>query len=152
MAISVESVQTTHVAQQQEVIVMGERFTQPARTDQWARLEYVNDAGEYIEDLYTGGCKSVNATRKCRITVRVLGTDPWLRDVWPKVKSAHENGEKVRLVYIDRNRDRPITAIAEDVAVPRYPSWDLYGKVGEVELQFEGLFNVVNTVTGSLGA
>jgi hypothetical protein len=148
MAISVDSTQATHVAQQQEVIVFGERFTQPAREDQWATLEPVNDAGEYIEDLYTGGVKSVSATRLYDLVVRVLATDPWLRDVWPKAKAAQENGEKVRALFNDKNKDRPITAQSDDVVIPKMVPLALYNKVGVVELRFRGLFNVLNTVSG----
>jgi hypothetical protein len=148
MAISVDAVQAVHVAQQQEVIVFGERFTQPARDDEWATLESVNDGGDYIEDVYTGGVKTVSATRLYDLVVRVLATDPWLRDVWPKAKAAQENGEKIRALFNDRNKDRPLTAQSDDVVIPKMVTWRLYNKVGVVELRFRGLFNIFNTVSG----
>lgn len=148
MAISVESVEAIHVAQLQEVFVMGERFSQPARQDEWATLTPVNESGDYIEDLYTGGVKSVSDTRLYDLTVRVLATDPWLRDVWPKAWAAHKNGEKVRAIFQDKNKDRPITFQSDDVAIPKPVPQSLYGKVQSVELTFRGLFNAMNTVSG----
>lgn len=138
-----DTVELVHVAQQQEVVVFGERFAQPAREDQWATLTPVNESGDYIEDLYTGGTKSASYTRLYDLTVRVLATDPWIKDVWPNAWAAQNNGEKVRAVFIDRNKDRMVMAQSEDVVIPKPPTTALYNKVGYVEITFRGLFSFV---------
>lgn len=150
MAQQDEQIQATEVLQDQECMVDGERFMQPARTERWVEFEPANTAAEIHEDLYSGFRKAVSKSQKMTATVRVLPTDPWIVDHWTTVWQKQNNGEAVTMTVINKNPSRSVAIQSPDVAVPEFRPEFLSGTtdVNEVELQFEGIFTEQNQDSG----
>lgn len=118
---------------------------QPARGGNWAWLEPVGGPiGAVHEDLNTGGVVMTGISRKYRLHVRVMVTDPFLRDQYPGFETEALNKCGIEVGAVDQNTDRPVKYTCDRCVPVDNLKCDFPAEVGtppEQELIWEGLFD-----------
>lgn len=131
------------------VEIDGQPMKQPPREGEWAWLEPMSNIGAVHEDIYGGGVNMVCNSRKFELHVRLLLTDPWLRDGYKKAKQKCLDEAGIEVLASDANNDRPVSYQASRAVFQKAIGIKFPGELSPsiVELVFEGLFDASDAVS-----
>ena len=133
-----------HFSDRVQVHVDGNPVDLPAKRSDWVEFTFDGDISTLRESVYGGGERVVSVVTKGTLTLRVLATSRFVRDVVPKLVEKTQNQGYFPITVKDENRDSKITIVTDFGGIVREPVVKRGApELDEVEVVLDGFWYIV---------